>query len=263
MAPTENEIRAAKEWIVSRLGMERAAEEYLGRILRKYARMIAEVSLRYGIAPQRFRFSANPALEREVRAILAQVRDLLYGRAEYSCTFGKDGDEHVSPVFLEADKGKTFRQRLAEYVSRWGYEVEAGIAAALLSGSRDVREIADMLVNYVEHPYENPEVRKHRGEGAASKLLKVPHYGGGRAIAAFAALALLLRQTTARAWMREWKERNGDALGFYVMRGSSYPCSACDMECGYLHPMSDEGVVPVHPNCCCYTVYVRRKDYEG
>ncbi len=263
MTPTESEIRAAKEWIVSRLGMERAAEEYLGKILRRYARMIAEVSLRYGIAPERFRYSANPALEREVQAILAKVRSLLYGRVQYSCTFGEGEEEHTSPVLLEADRGKTFRQRLAEYVSRWSYEVEAGIAAALLSGTRDVKEIADAVVNYMEHPYDNPQVKRHRGEGAASKLLKMPHFGRGRAIEAFAALTFLLRQTTAKAWMQEWRERNGDAVGFYVMRGSSYPCSACDMECGYLHPMSDEGIVPVHPNCCCYTVYVRRKDNEG
>lgn len=255
--PTDKEIKAAKDWLLTRLGAERGAVSYLGKILSQCARRIVEISQRYNIPPNKFRFSANPKLLEEVKAVLKTLRDALFHRTVYTCTFGEEGEERVSEAVNAEEYGKTFRQRIAEYVSRWGYEVEAVIAAARLSGIKDANTIVRSIEEYLERPYDNPLVKEQQGKGDAIRLRRSFHRGAGRAIAAYAALRLLIRATIAQAYMEEWSARNADAMGFYVQRGSSFPCEDCDAECGYLHPMSDDGIVPVHPNCCCIVIYVR------
>lgn len=61
------------------------------------------------------------------------------------------------------------------------------------------------------------------------------------------------------------KWTNGGAIGYYVFRGSTYDCPACDEQCGWLHPLTDMAV-PVHLHCCCVTVeayaWETQEDFE-
>lgn len=256
--PTEHEINRAKEYLVLRLRAERLAVSTLDDALLSAARRIAGIARYYNVPPERFRFSANPSLQKEVNEVLELLRDALYSRIEGIDTFEDEDEEgpFVAPALTEKVNGKTFRQRLSEYVSRWGYEIEAVIAAAGLNGVRNQTEILDGIREYMDHPYENPWMKEHMGEGEAVRLRTIPHYGKGRHIASAAALALLLRTTVAKGWMQNWARLNAGKRGYYVFRGSSYPCEICDAQVGFLHDISDtEGLPPQHPNCVCFTVY--------
>ena len=58
------------------------------------------------------------------------------------------------------------------------------------------------------------------------------------------------------AWMRELANdyKEDGAVGYYVFRGSSYPCDLCDSACGF-HPLTDMSFFPpLHPHCCCGAV---------
>lgn len=256
--PTEQEISRAKEYLVLRLRAERLAVSTLDDALLSAARRIAGIAQYYNVPPERFRFSANPSLQKEVNEVLELLRESLYSRLKGIDTFEDEDEERpfVAPALTEKVNGKTFRQRLADYVSRWGFEIEAVIAAAGLNGVKNQTEILDGIREYMDRPYENPWMKEHMGEGEAVRLRTIPHYGKGRHIASAAALALLLRTTVARGWMQNWARLNAGKRGYYVFRGSSYPCEICDAQVGFLHDASDmAGLPPQHPNCVCFTVY--------
>lgn len=259
MLPTDEEIRNAKNYLLLRMNAERLAVSTLDSALMSAARRIVRISRRYNIPPEEFRFSVNPALHAEIREVLTLLREALYNRIEAIDTFPDDGDEKnpfIAPALTAQDNGRTFRQRLAEYISRWGYEIEAVIAAAGLSGVTDSNKIVERIGEYLDNPYENPWMKEHMGEGEAVRLAAIPHYGRGKAIASHTALSILVTNTVAQGWMENWHRLNINKRGFYVMRGSSYPCQICDDQTGFLHDMSDiYGMPPFHPNCCCYVVY--------
>ncbi len=258
MGPTEDEIRRAKEYLTLRLKAERLAVSTMNDALLSAARRIVNISHEYNIPPEKFRFSANPRLKREINAVLALLRELLYSYIESVDTFEDEGGDspYIAPALAEEDHGKTFRQRLSEYVDRWGYETEAIIAAAGLEGIKDKAAIIDGIREYLDRPYDNPWMKSHRGEGDAVRLFAIPHYGKGKRISAASALALLVTTVTAKGWMQNWARRNAGKRGCYVFRGSSYPCDICQSQTGFPHDIKDTaGLPPYHSRCCCYVVY--------
>ena len=256
MGPTDEEIRQAKDYILLRLRAERLALSTLDDALLSAARRIVGIARWYNIPPEKFRFSSNPNLHREVQEVLALLRDAIFSRIKGINTFEDEDDAFVAPATTEKDHGKTFKERLANYVSRWGYELEATIAAAGLEGIESQTEIVDGIREYMDRPYDNPWIKEHMGEGDAVRLENIPHYGKGRPIASKAALSLLLTSTVAKGWMQNWARVNSNKKMYYVFRGSSFPCEECDFQCSFPHDASDiSGLPPYHPNCCCYAVY--------
>lgn len=69
--------------------------------------------------------------------------------------------------------------------------------------------------------------------------------------------------TVQMGWMHflrdEYEERG--AAGYWVGRGSNYPCEAiCDLKVGF-HDINDkEGFPPFHGHCCCWAIPVYEKE---
>ena len=82
--------------------------------------------------------------------------------------------------------------------------------------------------------------------------------GKGVEISSFGALDTILTTGIADAWMY-WGYEDAlarGAKGYFVERGSSYPCDECDSHCGVFHYITDEDNRPqFHAHCCCYIVY--------
>lgn len=254
--PTDEEMRQAQQFIRQRIEAERAAVSNLDAALLAAARRIIDISRKYNIPPDKFRFSADKGLKAEVAAVLAALRALLYDEVEDSLTFDEGDDTFTAPALTAIDNGKTFRQRLADYTSRWGYELEATIAAAGMEGITDVKAMESAVKAYLGRPYDNPWIKEHTGEGDAVRLRAVPHYGKGKPIASERALALLLTTVIAKGRSEWWAEQNAGKRYYYVFRGSSYPCELCDSYVGYPFMASDRsGLPPYHNRCCCYAVY--------
>lgn len=256
--PTEAEIQRAKDYLLLRLEAERIAVSSVDTSLLEAAKRIIAISRKYNIPPESFRFSANPSLQAEVRGVLSLLRDALYDRIESLDTFKEDEDNSfIAPILTAKDNGKTFRQRLAEYVNHWGYELEATIAGAGLSGVTNPNAILTGVRDYLDYPYDNPWIKEHQKEGDAVRLWGTPHFGKGKPIASRTALATLATTVVAKGWMQNWSRLNEGKRGYYVYRGSSYPCEICDAQVGFLHDINDEMGKPLfHPNCKCFIVYV-------
>lgn len=154
MSATEEEIRRAKEYLTLRLKAERLAVSTMNDALLSAARRIVDISRKYNIPPDKFRFSANPLLKKEINDILALLREALYSYVENAVAFEDEdgGTPYIAPALTEEDHGKTFRQRLAEYVSRWGYETETIIAAAGLEGVKDRAAVINGIREYLDRP---------------------------------------------------------------------------------------------------------------
>jgi len=256
--PTDQEIRRAKDYILLRLRAERLSVSILDDALLSAARRIISISRRYNIPPELFRFSDYPALRAQVNAVLATLRGAVFENIREIDTFtDEDGGKYVAPAVTEPFKEKTFRERLAQYVSRWGFELEATIAGAGISGVKDENEILRGVREYLDRPYQNPWIKDNQDKGDARRLDgHLPHYGMGNPIASHKALSVLVTTTVATGWMQNWKRINADKRGYYVFRGSSFPCEICDFQASFPHDISDTaGMPPFHPNCRCYVVF--------
>jgi hypothetical protein len=75
-------------------------------------------------------------------------------------------------------------------------------------------------------------------------------------------LAELSSFIVAKVWMQYLiSEKN--TYGFYVRRGSSYPCSMCDDAVG-LHSADDTAnLPPLHKHCCCIAIPLTQESYMG
>ena len=137
---------------------------------------------------------------------------------------------------------------------------DAEIAAALALGIGNT-ELRTLWMAYRTKPFSNPVFNEARRMGlAASKLSggKIS-YGAGKYASAENNLVRLQRSTVAQAMrLSDWEifSRKG-AVGYYVGRGSSYPCSLCDSMVGFHHIIDITQMPPYHANCVCwyYPVY--------
>ena len=66
------------------------------------------------------------------------------------------------------------------------------------------------------------------------------------------------------AWMRQMRQNYEDegAEGFYVMRGSTYPCDYCQSYVGFHQIDEAEAFPPQHANCACFAIPVFQKTIE-
>ena len=60
----------------------------------------------------------------------------------------------------------------------------------------------------------------------------------------------------------DWRTAKGlGALGYYIERGSSYPCDTCEDHTGRFFKIDDRENIPqYHRNCRCFVVFVYDKE---
>ncbi|MFK1744823.1 hypothetical protein ACIXBP_05490 [Bacteroides fragilis] len=95
-----------------------------------------------------------------------------------------------------------------------------------------------------------------KGYPIISRLGVQESLGVGRTVSSWTALSDLTEYAVAEGWMKHWElqAKACGAVGFFVMRGSSYPCNICDDEVGF-HVEWDK-LPPYHGHCKCFAVPV-------
>ena len=176
-----------------------------------------------------------------------------YEYAEAAGRYLYDEDNGIKEYMDGIHYGKTYRERVEEQAGR----LVADIGKILVAS-----EFLKMPARLVESEWEDPyfvggAVRRANSRGAG---IEIPSYGQGIPLSGAEQLLKNIDNTIALAWGYEdydFALRNG-AVGFYVFRGSSYPCQTCQEQVGVFHPMEESvwSHPPFHNNCVCYVVYV-------
>lgn len=243
MQVAKNDIAKAKEYLRKRVAAEVSMEHYLDRKLLAAALKIVRLAYKRNIPPSLFSFSYHPFLALEVDRIINELIDEI---EEYNLRLAvstdKEEDNVLLPYINREINGATYDDRIRNYAIRFKMELQDLIGAGVVLGL-SLKGVEESVRKSFKTPY------------VSSIASHLPHKGQS----AYHRLQVLTRHTIADGWMFSFFEsaRKGGAAGYYVYRGSSCPCSLCDMMVGY-HPITDY-VLPVHPNCKCFAVPVYNK----
>ena len=123
-------------------------------------------------------------------------------------------------------------------------------------GYSDQQLISSIRTGYKD-PYHTSVITKAKRKDIN---IDVPSYGKGYYKNAYQNIVRNASQVIALAWGQAEQEYGHGigAVGYFVHRGSSFPCPVCDDLCGYVHSI-DTMVIPAHPNCVCRVEFTFKK----
>lgn len=257
--PTTKEIEEAKDYLRGRLDAELSMQNNLLEIMYQAAKEIISITYKYNIPPTLFSFSHNEKLQQEVDTVISQLRELIEDYTEtLAVATHTDEEEHIIAFINRESYGKTLSERIDIYTDRFKKELEVAIASGLLLNISAGKLLSSVKENK-GNPLMNEHIRKATSEGyPVISRLEVPEsFGVGRTNSSFTALDNLTNFAIAEGWMEYLAltaKRNG-AIGFYTIRGSSYPCDTCSNYASYFHPMRDP-LPPLHFHCVCSAVFI-------
>lgn len=245
--PSDADIKAAKEYLRQRLDAERAMSSHVEAVMRQAAEKIVGICYSAGVNPRSHRFADLPVrLQFEIDAIIREFEDDI---DDYFETLAiADHDENrdaILPLILGERGGMTFGERLTDYCDKYRDELMLLIGAGFLLGITKTA-LAKSIGDNLRRPYANPLLAGGIGSGIS--------YGRGRTNSMMTAISDLTRYGIAEAWMKNQyiNNRKDGCLGWWVRRGSSYPCELCDSYVGF-HAYEDD-LPPYHGHCCCLAI---------
>lgn len=273
-APTMDDVNAAKEYVLERARAEIALASKVDDILKEYAEQMIRVCYKYNIDPQNFSFGANDNMRREIYALLDDLLEELLSLIEEESVPQKKKNKHYGALIdwmvTLGTHNKDLRWTTSYYISRFSKDVEA-LVAAMRYAKYDVNKAVLRALPILHTLYVSPEVMAAMKSGKPFSADGI-RTGGTKydpfthrptvGLSKYGAtnLVTMARSTLAKTWMKsEFMEAEDEGMGgYYVFRGSSYPCShICDLECGWFHPMSRGMVCPLHSSCQCWVLYVK------
>lgn len=217
----------------------------LERLFRDAAMRIVRVCYKYNTTS--FRLEMNSTMRQEIEGIIEELREQITDDYLTLCAAAADKDEDEGPLLLFAlDNGfaDTLTGRLRNFMNEMELLVGAGIFLGL-----SAKATGESIAKHLRKPWHNPDL----AEAVDAPLT----YGRGRTNSMFTAVDKLTKYGVERTWMRSWYNSNPNVEGYWVMRGSSYPCEICDAQTGW-HPGEYE-LPPYHLSCCCIAVPIKYK----
>lgn len=248
---TPEELEAAKDFLRKRLESEQSMSADVERLLYTYAGYLLSAL---------FSDSSDEDLELLIQDLIEQ---LLTDCELLAVDEREDKRDAILLYMLGERNGDTLEGRVNKRCHTLFNEVFAVYTAGKLLGWDENSLLSSIKANF-EHPWQNEvlvAVREkiNRGEiDADIEDFEEAHYGKGVEISSLGALQTMLGYAIADAWTwwqyEESKEKG--AKGYFVVRGSSYPCDICQSAADSFHPIDDtEHIVPLHRHCVCYIVY--------
>lgn len=265
-APSQQDIDAAKQFILQREENARMLEDKIDELLADAAEKIVIICYRYDVDPQKLYIASgfNEQMMNEIAEVMDELEEeILAMMQEYATRFTKDRDRINALLLWMASLGRgnrNLRDTLEGYLYKFMKDLEAAIAALRFADATMADAVTKVKTN-LHTIYTMPEVMaafKNASEFAATYIQSrgVQKGGVGLSNNGSTNVTNMARLTLQMVWMRSRRlemEEDG-AAGFYVLRGSNYPCDYCDSKVGF-HPMTDiDYFPPFHGHCCCYVV---------
>lgn len=265
-APSQQDIEAAKQFILQREENARMLEDKIDELLADAAEKIVIICYRYDVDPQKLYIASgfNEQMMNEIAEVMDELEEeILALMQEYATRSTKDRDRINALLLWMASLGRgnrNLRDTLEGYLYKFMKDLEAAIAALRFADATMADAVTKVKTN-LHTIYTMPEVMaafKNASEFAATYIQSrgVQKGGVGLSNNGSTNVTNMARLTLQMVWMRSRRlemEEDG-AAGFYVLRGSNYPCDYCDSKVGF-HPMTDiDYFPPFHGHCCCYVV---------
>ena len=253
MQPKESDIEAAKAYLRQRLDAERSMSANLEIIMREAAERIVNICYAVNVKPQDFRYVDLPLrVQWDIDEVIRWLRETIDDYFQILAVADHEENKDVIlPFILGENHGSTFDERLTDYCDKYKDELMLLIGAGLFVGVSKM-VLAKSIGENLKHPYANQLL----ADGIDAPV----SYGRGRTNSMFTAISDLTRFGIAQGWMRHWElsTAKDGCVGWVVKRGSSWPCSQCDENCGF-HPIDEGTRLPQHSHCACFAVPVYLK----
>ena len=273
--PTEEDIAAAKEYILQREEYAGVLGDRIDDVIATAAERVVIICYRYNIDPKLLYIST--AFNADMMAEIAVVMDELEATIlrlirEYATRVARDSARALRLAEWMDGLGKgdrNLQDTLYGYMYKMMKDWEAAIAAMRYAGL-DTAKASTRIRTYLHQIYNMPEVRaafKRWQEFAATYIRsRGVQYGAvGISNNGSTNVVNMAKNTLQMVWMRNmWLDcMEDDALaGYYVMRGSTYNCDICDDHCGFWPKDKFAGVLPVHPHCQCFAIPIYSKEQQ-
>lgn len=246
--PREADIEAAKAYLRQRIECEQAMTTLLESAMKEAAERAVEILYSAKIHPTVGSYENLPAPVRmQIDEVVEWLRETI---DDYFLTLAiadhEENRDEILPFILGENHGRTFDERLSDYCDKYRDELMLLVGAGLMLGIGKM-VLAKSIGENLEHPYANQLLTGGIRTGVS--------YGRGHTNSMFTALSGLTKYGIESAWMRHWelKTEADGAIGWIIERGSSYPCSQCDENCGF-HSIAEGTQLPQHLSCCCFAV---------
>lgn len=268
--PTEEQIKAAKKYIVDRVAVQRALEDEIDELLRDMAEDIITLCYKYNVDPKTFTFSEsyNPELMREVNDLMDIYEQVMMEVIEDYATRCTTNDKRRSLLALWivslGRDNNNLRGTLHKYTYKFVKDLEAAVAA-LRYAKVGMADAIVLVKTYLHQIYNIPQVRMTftralsfaatyiRTQGVNPGAVGLSNNGSTN-------IVNMARITAGMSWMRQLMmqfEEDG-AVGYWQGRGSVYPCRICDEEEG-LHVGDWKNDPWPHPSCMCWRIPIYPK----
>jgi hypothetical protein len=267
--PTQEDIASAKQFILRREDYARELEAKADECLANAAQEIVTICYKYNVDPKKFSISSqyNEKMMAEIAEVMdnaeEEILDLIY---DYSTAPVSDGSssgrkEAIAAWIALLGRGnRNLQGTLDGYLYKTMKDWEAAIAALRWVGI-GMSDAVTKVKSHLHSIYTMPEVRATfdnaddfnatciRNKGVQKGAVGISNNGSTN-------VTNMAKLTLQMAWMKElsMEHEEDGAAGYYVLRGSSYPCETCDSMVGF-HKMEDiDGYPPYHGHCCCYVI---------
>ena len=242
--PTDDEIRAAKDYILNRSDAATAAQDIAGDYIEDVALELVRIAYKYNVPISQFLFdsSVNEDMMDEVSEVMEMLDEQLYDTLElYALSCASYGSDRraalLAALLVLGHRNLGMRETLFAYEWRMLRQAEALIASYRSSGLA----LEDALKNIrrdIKDFSASPDLRsalKHSKDFSAPYILNGGHATfpdgtpnvKGVAVEGYNAIKFLFGAATAQIWMRNQMEEmreQENCIGYWQDRGSTYDC---------------------------------------
>ena len=272
--PTQEEVDKAKQYALNRGRAANLVVRKLNNRLSQSTKDLVSIGYKYNVKGATFQWNSVPNMYEEVTEVMDNVyEDCMVIIEDNAIPPGESDDKKTALILYLLSlgrKNRTFSDTLEEYLWRYLYDIEAFVAATKIANLSKVEAITRIVSGfnsvytdpYVIQAMKVPNVQAmylanggvHTDRFTGEKTQGIPVNGS-------VAVTNLASIVVNQVWFRNENINlvNNQVVGYYQLRGSSYPCAICDAQVGF-HPMRNTMDLmesePVHPHCVCYRVPV-------
>lgn len=239
----------AKDYILQRVNAERAFKKLTARLLKKFAKQL--VSLVYSCGGQTLRRKIEELIGKIKQEIIYYYEAFLSLCANDYCDDDDDIKTSIVPIAKPTGEITTLQSEISQWINQRADEIEcvAEMSAIIGATQKDAEEDAQL-------PFFSDDLLELKDE-AIGRGWKTPGYWPTRKSYQWRDTDKKIQDLATWSLSLGWMASLYDSAGaqyWQIGRGSSYPCSLCDDECGYIHNANIDPMPPFHNHCCCYAI---------